>query len=715
MKKWILLSCTFILSGMATLSAADLDLQGNDQTLATFSGVDNVTNTGGAATLTVAPTTDITFAGAISGNTNGLVSVVKTESGTWTVTSNQWTNLENLEIQAGTMKIANSGNLDYRFIACPITVTGENSVLELAVYNPLGFWGEAMSLSLVDGGTLHLSGAINATNRGQQLRGFAVSLNNGHITVAPPTQTGEMEQFLYTSGGVTIQSGGTSDIAAAFDMRGTLTTNVTDGTLTLTGRMQDLTTTRSALVKTGAGTLILANSGNNYLGETQISAGTLQLGAENAISTSSSKVTLNSTVDLAGFDQTLNNWNGNANGKMINSSATPTTLTVNITNAMENFAGQIQGDATGKIHLVKTGAGIWNVWTNAVNLPWRNLEKVTVSEGTFRISQNHVSTNSRLIVGAIEVLKDAVLDLAAENALANNYLATNTLTLSLNGGTMTSTAANKTQLLRNTDILLNNGTISDMLFYFASDSATYDMTLTSSGNSEISATVYLRGASTWDVADGVLTCSGIIRQDFAGTQAFTKTGAGELKITNAGNLSNMALNIADGGLFLDGGKWNGNVTLAEGTTFSAAGNATITETLTLHGDYQIDLLRDFSTTTALTAKQFLASESASMNFFYDGVLLSEVDFVGEILAEMEPFPLLTVTNHTDEAFLSLSQLLAQNPLADYYLNLSTSENTLWLSVDRSSIPEPTTWSLIMLGCLWLGYFVRKREQKRVSS
>ena len=164
MKKWIFLSCTFILSGMATLSAADLDMQGNDQTLTTFSGVDNVTNTGGTATLTVAPTTDVTFAGAISGNTNGLVSVVKTESGTWTVTSNQWTNLENLEIQAGTMKIANSGNLGYRFIACPITVTGENSVLELAVYNPLGFWGEAMSLSLVDGGTLHLSGAIEHLN-----------------------------------------------------------------------------------------------------------------------------------------------------------------------------------------------------------------------------------------------------------------------------------------------------------------------------------------------------------------------------------------------------------------------------------------------------------------------------------------------------------------------------------------------------------------------
>ena len=65
--------------------------------------------------------------------------------------------------------------------------------------------------------------------------------------------------------------------------------------------MQDLTTTRSALVKTGDGTLVLANSGNNYLGETQISAGTLQLGAENAISISSSQVTLNSTVDLAGF------------------------------------------------------------------------------------------------------------------------------------------------------------------------------------------------------------------------------------------------------------------------------------------------------------------------------------------------------------------------------------------------------------------------------
>ena len=39
-----------------------------------------------------------------------------------------------------------------------------------------------------------------------------------------------MEQLLYTFGGVTIQSQGTSDIAAAFDMRGTLTTNVTDGT-----------------------------------------------------------------------------------------------------------------------------------------------------------------------------------------------------------------------------------------------------------------------------------------------------------------------------------------------------------------------------------------------------------------------------------------------------------------------------------------------------
>src|SRR5207302_1859242 len=75
------------------------------------------------------------------------------------------------------------------------------------------------------------------------------------------------------------------------------------GDLTLSGAVTGSTTT-APLVKIGAGTLTLANAGNNYAGGTRIDAGTLRLGAANVLPNTGT-VTLNggtlSTGAAAGF------------------------------------------------------------------------------------------------------------------------------------------------------------------------------------------------------------------------------------------------------------------------------------------------------------------------------------------------------------------------------------------------------------------------------
>ncbi|HHT09191.1 MAG TPA: hypothetical protein GX009_02575, partial [Candidatus Atribacteria bacterium] len=97
------------------------------------------------------------------------------------------------------------------------------------------------------------------------------------------------------------------------------------------------------LVMTGGGTLTLSGT-NTYNGTTQISSGTLQLGASNVIPDGASKgdVLLYGTLDLNSYSETINGLSGN--GVVDNKAAGTPVLTIGANNANSTFEGSINNN-----------------------------------------------------------------------------------------------------------------------------------------------------------------------------------------------------------------------------------------------------------------------------------------------------------------------------------------------------------------------------------
>jgi autotransporter-associated beta strand protein len=170
--------------------------------------------------------------------------------------------------------------------------------------------------------------------------------------------------------GMRIQSTGnilsgqiTANLADATFSTGNLSTNI--GSVSLTGKLtgsQGLALTPRTFNTSDDGTLTvtLANAAgtNDYSGNTTISKSgnsnyTLALGASNQISNGTGKgnVTVNATLDLATFSDTINGLTGFGTIK-----ANGGTLTVGDNDATSTFSGVMQ-DNVGTFSLTKTGAG----------------------------------------------------------------------------------------------------------------------------------------------------------------------------------------------------------------------------------------------------------------------------------------------------------------------------------------------------------------------
>ena len=109
------------------------------------------------------------------------------------------------------------------------------------------------------------------------------------------------------------------------------------------------------LTVSGGGTVNLGTA-NSYSGNTTVSAGTLQLGANGAIPSGSGNgnVSLTGTLDMNGFSDTINGLSGA--GTVNNTAAGTPTLTVGGNDQSSTFSGTITNTA-GTLALAKTGTG----------------------------------------------------------------------------------------------------------------------------------------------------------------------------------------------------------------------------------------------------------------------------------------------------------------------------------------------------------------------
>jgi autotransporter-associated beta strand protein len=105
--------------------------------------------------------------------------------------------------------------------------------------------------------------------------------------------------------------------------------------------------------KTGAGTLVLDNAGNDYGGTTLIDAGTLAQGIANAAPPNPCIVAQGATFDMGEFDASLGSLSGAGTVSTPPAPVVPSRLTIGLNNSDTTFSGTI----TGSINLVKAGTG----------------------------------------------------------------------------------------------------------------------------------------------------------------------------------------------------------------------------------------------------------------------------------------------------------------------------------------------------------------------
>ena len=167
--------------------------------------------------------------------------------------------------------------------------TMDTSNGDLTLSSGISETGGSATLTKAGSGTLTLNGA-GTYSGGTNLYGGTLSLGNNSAL-----GTGTLAAFNGTT--IDIQDGITISNRLFIDVAQTI--NVSSGTGTYAGQISDFSDP-SAIFKTGAGTLVLTNNGNNFGSGAQISEGTLQVTASHALGTGA--ITLDGGTLQAGAD-----------------------------------------------------------------------------------------------------------------------------------------------------------------------------------------------------------------------------------------------------------------------------------------------------------------------------------------------------------------------------------------------------------------------------
>ncbi len=273
-----------------------------------------------------------TFGGVISGG--GTVNQLGT--GTTVLTGNS-AYAGGTTISNGTLQIGNGGTTGS--IASNVN---NNGTLAFNRSNALTFSG------LISGtGSVAQLGAGNLSLPGANTYIGGTTISRGTVTVGNNSALGAGDVKMMQ--GATVAFGiGDYTLAHNFVISGTSIFNIRAGTTqTITGAVSD-GDTPGIMQKNGDGKLILSGP-TSYSGGTIINAGTLQLANSNMLSaTTAATVASGTTLDLAGFDQTIGSLAGT--GSVALGAAL---LTTGADNSSTNYSGTMSGSGG----LTKQGTG----------------------------------------------------------------------------------------------------------------------------------------------------------------------------------------------------------------------------------------------------------------------------------------------------------------------------------------------------------------------
>jgi fibronectin-binding autotransporter adhesin len=374
----------------------------------------------------------------------------------------------------------------------------------------------------------------------------------------------------------------------------TLTTTVSPGSVTMTSSKNFIISGTGGAIggstglgKGGAGTLTLGVA-NTYVGATTVSAGTLKLGAAGVIPDGATKgsVTVDGTLDLNSYSETINGLSGAGTVDNTAASSTPT-LTVGNANADSTWSGIIQNTA-GTLAFTKTGTG---------TLTWNPGATANTYSG-----DTTIDAGGKVIMGNSDLLPYGA---NKGNMTINGTLDVQGFTLDVNGlsgsGTITSP---QTPAYDNASIIIghNNGIGS---FSGVIDNGTIKkvMSVTKVGTG----TQTLLGANTFsgqcDARDGVLEINSIAN---AGTASAIGKGNYNSAVNN--NYAKIGLGATVGGMttigtlrYIGGGHSSTRPFVMWGASGGGMIDASGTGALTLSGNITGGL-SDAATTKTLTLK-----------------------------------------------------------------------------------------------------------------
>ncbi len=292
----------------------------------------------------------------INGTGTGPFYLIKTGSGTWTLSgSNSYSG--DTTVDAGVLRLKNSHALPATSAAVIASGGGNTGRIELD--------GSSSPLTLSH--TITLQGR-SSTDYAHLANYYGPNTINGDISLVEGGQ-----YYLIQSNANTLtlnniknNSTYTGTRNLNFSGAGNIVVNGVIGGSGSASNPNDI-----SVIKSGSGTLTLSGT-NTYQGDTTISAGILQLGGENLLPYGSGKgnVSLSSSsaiLELNDYNVSINGLNGTA-GSVRNSSGNIRTFTLGNDNVNCNYAGTIDG----KVTLSKVGTGIQiltgtNTFTGPVN------------------------------------------------------------------------------------------------------------------------------------------------------------------------------------------------------------------------------------------------------------------------------------------------------------------------------------------------------------
>ncbi len=448
------------------------------------------------------------------------------------------------------------------------------------------------SAGLTISGPISGAGALIKISPGVLFLTNANNTYNGNTWITGGTLGAAAAGSLGASGSVTISNAtldfsGAGTFARAISLTGSGVNTIQSdtGVMTLSGAIGGV----GGLTKAGNGTLALGSAGNSYSGGTNVAAGSLQLQAAAALS-STSPITVagGASLDLNGYGPSLANLSGN--GIVTNSnSASPSTLSSAYVSGSASFAAAIQ-DGAGQIALAVPAGGML-----ALSNPANTFSAgASVTGGTLGITADGnlggptsgVSLNNgTLLLGgtgnftlasgrAISLTGSSVFDVVAGQSvsIAGVLSGAGTLTKTDNG-TLSLTGNNN----YGGGTVINGGILTA-----ASDSSlgsggvTIDNGTLQVGGGTSNRNLVLAGQDAFlQVLSGSYTAAGLV----SGSTALTKTGPGTLVLANTNNSSGFSnISLQAGTLLVNDptgltlGQGTGALNVAGGTL---AGSGTI--------------------------------------------------------------------------------------------------------------------------------------------